>query len=129
MFSLNKPVVLNRGVGVKEFTRGGEPLHALQHGKFLNGNVSLPNVTQVLILRCYKLFGLVPAKTEFEPADKYSGVQLGGCLFGIPSPFNNDICAVLAFESAMVHIEFQGSRLHGRAARLIPDRHECIHFA
>jgi len=29
----------------------------------------------------------------------------------------------------MRHTEFQGSRLHRRAARLIPDEHECIHFA
>jgi len=47
----------------------------------------------------------------------------------MPSPFNNSICALVAFENSMVHIEFQGSRLHGRAARLITDKHECIHFA
>ena len=29
----------------------------------------------------------------------------------------------------MVQIEFQGSRLHRRAARLIPDKHECIQVA
>jgi len=29
----------------------------------------------------------------------------------------------------MVHIEFQGSFLHRRATRLIPDKHECIQFA
>jgi len=39
-----------------------EPLHALQHRKFLNGNVSLLNITPVLILRRYVLFGLVPAE-------------------------------------------------------------------
>ena len=37
------PVVLNRG-GVQQFPGGRVPLHALQHGKFFNGNVSLPNV-------------------------------------------------------------------------------------
>ena len=62
---------------------------ALQHGKFLNGNVSVPNVTPVLILRRYMLFGFVTAKmgigvkdlerlqAEFEPAYKYSRAQLG----------------------------------------------------
>jgi len=29
----------------------------------------------------------------------------------------------------MMHILFLGIRLHRRAARLIPDKHECIHFA
>jgi len=68
-------VVLNWG-------RGREPLHALQHGKFLNGSVYLPNVTPVRILRRYMLFGLVPAEievgvkflenfqAEFEPASQ-----------------------------------------------------------
>jgi len=47
----------------------------------------------------------------------------------MPSPFDNNICAFLAFENSMVLIEFQGSRLHRRAARLIPDEHVCIHLA
>jgi len=46
--------------GVKKFPGGRGPLHSLQHGKVLNGNVYLPNVTPVLILRRYMLFGLVP---------------------------------------------------------------------
>ena len=29
----------------------------------------------------------------------------------------------------MVHTEFQGSRLHRRVARLIPEEQEYIHFA
>jgi len=41
-----------------------EPLHALQHGKLLKGNESLPNVTPVLILRRYMLFVFFPAETE-----------------------------------------------------------------
>ena len=48
----------------KKFPGGREPLPALQHGKFLNGNVSLPNVTPVRILRRYMLCGLVPAEME-----------------------------------------------------------------
>jgi len=57
-----KAVVLNQGGappqgGVKKFLGGSEPLHALQHRKILNGNVSLSNVTPVLILRRYVLFG------------------------------------------------------------------------
>ena len=52
--------------GVKKFLGGREPLHALQHRKFLNGNVSLLNVTPVLILRGKVLFGLVPAEMEVE---------------------------------------------------------------
>jgi len=40
------------------------------------------------------------------------------------SPFSNNICVVLVFQNSMVHIEFQGSRLNRRAARLIPDEHE-----
>jgi len=60
-----KAVVLTRGGappqgGVKKFPGGREPLHALQHGKFFNGNVYLPNVTPVRILCRYILFGLVP---------------------------------------------------------------------
>jgi len=67
-----------------------DPLHALQHGMLLNGNVSLPNVTPVLILRRYMLFGSVPEEMEvrvkflqifqieFEPAQKLLGAQLGG---------------------------------------------------
>jgi len=31
--------------------------------------------------------------------------------------------------ACMVHMEFQGSRLHRRANRLIADKHESIHFA
>jgi len=62
----------------------------MQHRKILNGNVSLLNVTSVLILRRYVLFGLVPAKMEvrvkyleilqakFESACKHSGAQIGG---------------------------------------------------
>jgi len=46
--------------GRQGVSRGCEPLHALQHKKILNGNVSLLNVTLVLILRRYVLFGLVP---------------------------------------------------------------------
>ena len=55
-----------------------------------------------------------------------AGAQPGGCLIGMPSPFN--VCDCLAFENSMVHIEFQDSWLHGKAARLIPEKHEHIHF-
>jgi len=46
----SRPVVLNRGArappeGRQAISRRGEPLHALQHGTFLNCNVSIPNVT------------------------------------------------------------------------------------
>jgi len=86
------------------------------------------------------LSGLVPAEmevgvkcleilqAEFEPASN-TGAQLGVCLVSIPSPFSSNICVVLAFENSMVHMEFQGSRLHRRVTRLIPDEYECIHFA
>jgi len=69
---------------------GREPLHAPQHGKFLNRSLSLLNVKPVLILRRYMLFGLVPAEmevgvkfleilqAEFESANKHSGPQLRG---------------------------------------------------
>jgi len=82
-------VFLTEG-GVKKFLGGREPLHSLQHRTCLNGNVSLLNVTTVLILRRYMLFGLVPAEmevgvkyleilhAEFESACKHSGAQLGG---------------------------------------------------
>jgi len=76
---------------VKKFLGGREPLRAVQHRKCLNGNVSLSNVTPVLILRRYMLlFGLVTAEmevgvkyleifqAEFESAWKYSGAQVGG---------------------------------------------------
>jgi len=69
-------------------------------------------------------------QANIETAYKHSGVQLG--LFSwhaVPSPFDNNIRAVLAFENSMVHIGFQDSRLHRKAACLIPDKHECIHFA
>jgi len=46
----------------------------------------------------------------------------------MPSPFNNNICGVVAFESSVVHVEFQGNRLHRRAARPLPNKHECVHF-
>jgi len=48
------------------------------------------------------------------------------CLVDMPSLFNNSICAFLAFENSMVHMEFQGRQL---PERLIPDKHECIYFA
>jgi len=82
------------------------------------------------------LYGLVLAEMEvrvqflemlqanIKPEYKHSGAQLGDCLVGMPNPFNNNICAVLAFENTMVHI-----RLHRRAAHQIADKHECIHFA
>jgi len=47
----------------------------------------------------------------------------------MPSPFSNNICAVLAFENSMVHIEFQSSWLLSRAACLLPNEQECMHFA
>ena len=49
---------------VKKFLEGPEPFHALQHGKFLNGNMFLPCVTLVPILRRFKFFGLVPEDME-----------------------------------------------------------------
>ena len=82
-------MVLKRG-GVKKFLGGREPLHALQHRKILNPNVSFSNVTTVLILRRNMLFGFLPAEikawvkyleilqVEFESACKHSGAQLGG---------------------------------------------------
>jgi len=79
-------VVLQQG-GRQEISRGrvSAYLRCSQHGKFLNGNVSLPNVMPVLVLRRYTSFGLVPAEmevgdkfleilqAEFEPACKHSG--------------------------------------------------------
>ena len=67
-------MVLNRGGaspqgGVNTFPGGREPLHALQHRTFLNGNVPLSNVTPVLILRRYMLFGLVSAEMEVGVKD------------------------------------------------------------
>jgi len=56
-------MVLNRG-GVKKFSGEREPIHALQHGKFLNWNVNFPNVTTVRMSRRYMLFGFVPAEME-----------------------------------------------------------------
>ena len=52
--------------GRQEISRRREPLHALHYNieNFLNGNVSLLNVTPVRILRRYVLFGLVPAEME-----------------------------------------------------------------
>ena len=41
-----------------------DPLHALKREKILYGNVYLPNVTPVRILRRYMLFGFVPAAME-----------------------------------------------------------------
>ena len=49
---------------MKKFSEGREPLHSLQLGKSLNGNVDLPNVTPVPILRRHVLFVLVPAEIE-----------------------------------------------------------------
>ena len=66
-------------------------------------------------------------QAEFELASQ--GCNQGDCLVGMPIPFDNNICTFFAFENSMVHIEFQGRRLHRRAARLISDKHECIHFA
>jgi len=97
----------------------------------------------VLILCRYMSFGLVLAEMEvgvkflailqanIETAYKHSGVQLGGLFsrHAMPSPFDNNICAILAFEKSMVHIGFQGSQLHCKASRLILDKYECIHFA
>jgi len=46
-------------------------------------------------------------RAEFQPTRKRSGSILGDSLVGMPSPFDNNICAVLAFETRMVHIEFK----------------------
>jgi len=85
------------------------------------------------------LFGLVSAEmdvrvkflenfqAEFELASQ--GRNYCDCLVSMPSPFSSNISALLAFENSLVHIEFYGSRRHRRVARLIPDEHECIHFA
>jgi len=96
-----KSVVLNRGGAptkgsVKKFPVGLEPLHSLQHGKVLNGNVYLPNVTPVLILRLYMLFGLVPQEMRLrvkflevlqaKARPESQGFKQGNCLVGIPSP-------------------------------------------
>ena len=86
----SKAVVLKRGARPSPGRR--QEICALQHGKALNGNVSLPNVTPMLILRRYMLFGLVPAdmevgvkfleilQAEFEPAYKHLGAQIGRVL-------------------------------------------------
>jgi len=80
-------VVLKRGHGCQEISRGALTLDALQHGKFLNRNVSLPNVTQVLIF--HPKYYLVPTdmevdvkflgilQAEFVPTCKHSGAKLG----------------------------------------------------
>ena len=84
-------MVFNRG-GVKKFLGGREPLHALQHRKFVNGNVSLLNVTPCSIYAATFYLVLVLAEmevgvkyleilqAEFESAYKHSGAQLGGLL-------------------------------------------------
>jgi len=74
----------------------------------------------VLTLRSYIIFRLVPAEVEvrvkflkillaeFQAACKHSGSKLGELLIvGMLSPFDNNICAVLAFENSMGHIEFK----------------------
>jgi len=49
---------------------------ALQHRKILNGNVSFSNVTPVLILHRYMLFGLVPASSEISDLYEISDLIL-----------------------------------------------------
>jgi len=137
-------MVLNRGGastrGESRKFQGGANLYMFYNMKvFFNENVSLPNVTPVLILRCYMLFGLGPAlglsffkfAGHIETAYKHSGAQLGRLFsqHAVPSHFDNNICDVLAFESSIVQIDFQGSQLHRRGDRLIPDKYECIQFA
>jgi len=63
--------------GVKKFSGGREPSRALQHEKFLNGNVYLPEVTPTRILRRYWFSssrdgsrGYVYFQAEFEPASQ-----------------------------------------------------------
>jgi len=70
--------------GFKKFPGERKLLHALHYRKFLNENVSLPNVMPLLILRRYMLFCLLPAEmevrvkfleilqAEYEPAYKHS---------------------------------------------------------
>jgi len=82
-------VVLNRG-GHQEISRGGTNPYKLYNRTFLNRIVSLSNVTPVLILRRYVLFGLVPSEMEvrvkhleilhakFESVCKHSEAQVGG---------------------------------------------------
>jgi len=102
-----------------------------------NGNVSLPNIIQVLILCHYMLLVLVPAEMEvrvrfIEYCSLYTNIQghnQGDGLVSMLSPFDNYIRAILTFESSVVHIEFQGSRQHRIAAHLLPGKHECIYFA
>ena len=71
------------------------------------------------------VFNFAALQTEFEPASNIMlvGTQLGGLFSRHAKPLSNNICAVLAFENSMVNIEFWGSRLHRRAARIIPDEH------
>jgi len=48
--------------GRQEISSGAQALTCSTVWKLLNGNVFLPNVAPVLILRRYMLFGLVPVR-------------------------------------------------------------------
>jgi len=88
------PAVLNWGgapsQGDQKISRGGVSPTCSTTWNVFEWNVPLPNVTPVLILRPYMLFGLVPEEmevvfkfceilqAEFEPACKHSGAKLGG---------------------------------------------------
>jgi len=100
-------VVLNRG-GVKKFLGGHKPVHALQHRKNFEQECALPkviicaNFTPLHVIWFSsgrdgsRVKYLEILQAEFESACKHSGAQL----VGMPSPFNNKICALVAFDRA-----------------------------
>jgi len=128
-------VVLNRGARPQIF-RGTRALTCSTTWKVFERECLPSKHYASANLRRYMLFGLVPAEieagvkfleifqAEFELASQ--GRNYGDCLVSMPIPFSSNICALLAFENSLVHIEFYGSRLHRRVARLIPGEHECI---
>ena len=74
----------------QEILRGARALPCSTTWKVFERECAFSNVTQVLILRCYYILGLVLAEmdvgskflenfqTEIESTYKYSGAQLGG---------------------------------------------------
>ena len=74
----------------------------------------------MLILHRYMLFGLVPEEMrvgvkflevlQAKARPSSQGFNQGNCLVGMPSRFDINICAFLAFEKRMVHIPHRISR-------------------
>jgi len=101
--------------------------------------MSLSNVTPVLVLQRYMLFGIVPAEmkvgvkyleilqAEFKSACKHSGAQLVGLFSRHAKSFKNNICAIVTFDT--VHAACDTSLAFSNSMSLLQCGHTPAYFS